>query len=119
LYEAGKAQNRPIAAATATAFLYLAWAILSGKYVTGPMAWNISTLYGTASVLTLGIIPFTVIFMRGTNNSLLSKVNMDAESADKSGVEIKRLISRWTAMNVIRSTLPLAGSIIGMTAAFL
>ena len=119
IYEAGKAQNPPIAAVTASAFLYLAWASRSGKNVAGPMAWEISTLYGTATFLTLGIIPFTLIFMRGNLNALVSKANMDAVSADKSGLEIQRLISKWIALNAIRSMLPLAGSVVGMIATFL
>jgi hypothetical protein len=118
-FETGKARNPPIAAATATAFLYLAWSIRSGKFVTEPAARNISALYGTATVLTLGIVPFTAVFMRATNNALVSKANMDAESANKSGDEIERLVNKWTTLNAIRSTLPLAGSILGITAAFL
>ena len=83
------------------------------------MAWEISTLYGTATLLTLGIIPFTLIFMRGNLSALVSKANMDAVSADKSGLEIQRLISKWIALNTIRSMLPLAGSVVGMIATFL
>lgn len=119
MFEAGKAQNPPIAAATVATFLYLAWSIRSGKHMTGPVARNISALYCTSAMLTLSIIPFTAGFMRTTNNSLLSKAQMDAASADKHGAEIKILIDKWTYLNAIRSTLPLAGGILGLAAVFI
>lgn len=117
MYNAGKAQNPLIAAGTASAFLYLAWSVQSGKHVIGPMGLSVSAMYLASALLVIGIVPFTLLFMQATNSALSSIAHMDADAADKSGSEIMNLFNKWNILNGIRSVFPLAGGVIGLTAA--
>ncbi|KIW31000.1 uncharacterized protein PV07_02685 [Cladophialophora immunda] len=117
IYEAGKAQNPPIAVITAAAYLYLAWSARRVVASLGPL----SLYYGSAAVLTLGIVPFTLIAMSATNNKLIR--HSDAASKGPStplqppgDEEVEGLIAKWTTLNGIRSLLPLAGGVLGAVA---
>ncbi|KIW86766.1 uncharacterized protein Z519_12552 [Cladophialophora bantiana CBS 173.52] len=116
IYESGKAQNPPIAAVAAVAYLYLAWTA-RGLAPTS----QLPLYYGSAAVLTLGIVPFTLIAMSSTNNKLmrhseaLSK-NPSASLQPSSDQEVDELVARWTVLNGIRSLFPLTGAILGVVA---
>jgi hypothetical protein len=73
IYQRGKSQNPPIAAATSSAFLYLTWSVRSGTALSRVARPNASVLYGLAAVLTVGIIPYTLAVMSTTNNAILAK----------------------------------------------
>jgi hypothetical protein len=113
VYEAGKTQNPPVAASTAAAFIYLAYS----ARLSAPKS-SIALYYGTAAVLTLGIVPFTLALMAPTNNKLIrysdrsgGETLMQAQNAD-----FDQLLGRWTTLNALRSLLPLAGGLIGLLA---
>lgn len=118
VYEAGKSQNQPVAGFTAAAFLYLAWSVRA----TGPplrLAYNAPGLYCTAAILTLSIIPYTIVAMRPTNGALLKIAKSADELSDRVKAEGFELLDRWTNLNGVRSLLPLAGGILGIIAATL
>lgn len=116
-YESGKSQNPPIAVLTASAFFYLAWSTRSGLPLFRQVARNTPTLYGTAAILTLGIMPYTIIAMSSTNNALLAKAKLVSEPTAQISMEIEELVSKWISLNVFRSLLPLAGGLLGIFAA--
>ncbi|RDW59114.1 hypothetical protein BP5796_12038 [Coleophoma crateriformis] len=110
-YAKGKSQNPPVAAVVATSFAYLAWAshrLRAGRSM---------QLYSIAALLTIGIVPYTILTMSSTNNKLLAKskkASSDAEitravspAEDK---ETSDLLKKWTFLNGIRSTMPLLGA---------
>ncbi|PYH46313.1 DUF1772 domain-containing protein [Aspergillus saccharolyticus JOP 1030-1] len=125
IYESGKAQNPPIAAATATAFVYLAWTVsraveppqllqrLSNSTSTvSPAAW-----YAAAAGLVLSIVPFTAVVMQGTNAALIRLSESPAELTAQEEMESRELLKRWGWLNGARSILPLAGGLVGIAAA--
>ncbi|KAJ5833269.1 hypothetical protein N7474_001580 [Penicillium riverlandense] len=119
VYEAGKAQNRPIAAITASAFFYLAWSVRSGAPLFRQAAYSQAGLYSAAAILTLGIVPYTIVAMSNTNNALLNMAKPKIELSDRNQAESVTLLDKWVNLNLFRSLLPLAGGLIGIAAAFM
>lgn len=67
--------------------------------------------YLGAMGLSMAIVPFTLIVMDPTNQALLAV----AEGASSLGLEaVGELLVRWKWMNLVRSLLPLAGSLLGL-----
>ncbi|KAB8078315.1 hypothetical protein BDV29DRAFT_166491 [Aspergillus leporis] len=117
LYNKGKAQAPPVAAATSAAFLYCAWAVRTSTTLAPLTPSNSSSLYCVAAALTLGIVPYTFGIMMGTNNQLMDKANSNWVADEKSSAEVESLLSRWLKLNVGRGLLPLAGCIVALIAA--
>ncbi|WQF87338.1 Putative anthrone oxygenase [Colletotrichum destructivum] len=66
--------------------------------------------YAAAGALSLAIVPFTLIVMSPTNNALLA----GAQGASTLGLsEITELLTRWRALNVVRSFISLAAAAVG------
>lgn len=76
-----------------------------------------SGLYIAAAALTVGIVPYTLVFMTGTNNALLKKAK--AESTSDADKEVSGLIKQWNSLNLGRSVFPLAGAICAIVATIL
>lgn len=73
--------------------------------------------YAVAGALTVGIIPFTLIFMHSTNNLLFRledeiKTNPKVTSLDTA----QKLVTKWSRMHLMRSCFPLAGALLGFNA---
>ncbi|PWY90381.1 DUF1772-domain-containing protein [Aspergillus sclerotioniger CBS 115572] len=117
-YNKGKTQNPPIAAATATAFLYLAWSVRAGGPLFRPTTYNLAGFYSTAAVLTVSIVPFTIATMRKTNNALMSLAQSSKDLSAAEETQSSDLLKRWVFLNGIRSLLPLVGAAVGMAAAW-
>ncbi|KAE8355655.1 hypothetical protein BDV28DRAFT_31061 [Aspergillus coremiiformis] len=115
-FENGRAQNPPIVALSAAAFLYLAWSVRPGSSGASHVPYNSALWYCAAAALTLGTIPFTLIVMNRTNEALAQKAKCDAESVNKDHEEVDRLVRKWKTLNGVRSLLPLLGCIAGVVA---
>lgn len=115
MYENGKTQNPPIAVAVAASFLYLAWSVRSGAPLFKQTAYSRSGLFSAAAVLTLGVVPYTLLAMASTNNALLEKAKSAPEISD---TETSRLIEKWTTLNAVRGYFPLAAAAVGLMASF-
>jgi hypothetical protein len=74
------------------------------------------TRYAAAGALTLSIIPFTLIFMHPTNQSLLQIASGGATAAVVNDDSVRALITKWAGLNLIRSLLPLGGAVVGLWA---
>ena len=108
MYVRGKTQNPPIAAVVAGSFSYLAWTLRS---VPG----NKAGLYGVAAVMTIAIVPWTLLLMNPTNRSLIEKAGAAVElKGDEE--EVQGLLRRWGNLNGIRSLFPLVGGVAGALA---
>lgn len=118
MYEAGKTQNPPIAAATASAFTYVAWSVRRNPTLFVSAAYGGFGMYTVAAVLTLSIVPYTIAAMKNTNNALLELADSKGDLLT-SRAEVERLLDRWITLNWIRSLLPLAGGLAGIAAALL
>lgn len=66
------------------------------------------------AVLTVAIVPYTMVFMGGTNE-VLHRVAGGLVNATQS--ETATLVRRWGALNIGRSFLPLIGALVS-TATF-
>jgi hypothetical protein len=108
MFSSGKTQNPPIAVVTAVSFSYLAWTLRS-------LPGNKARLYGAAAVMTIGIVPWTLLMMNPTNQKLLAKAD-NAAAVEGDENEVQDLLKRWTTLNGIRSLLPLLGSVTAVVA---
>ena len=110
LYNTGKAQNPPIAAITASSFLYLAWMACSQDATIysqlAEKSSSTSMFYCGAALLMLSIVLWTLVAMMSTNHQLASI----AGAGD--GV-----MGRWQVFNLIRGLFPLAGGVLGLVVA--
>jgi hypothetical protein len=73
--------------------------------------------YAVAGVLTVGIIPFTLIVMLSTNKLLFRleneiKTNSKVTTLDNA----RKLVTKWGRMHFMRSFFPLAGALLGFNA---
>jgi len=106
-FEAGFALAPPIAVATASSLGFCAWSaprLLTFGVPNG-------RLFAAAAVLTVSIVPFTIVFMSSTNDKLLSFAKKeDLTTAENQ--ESEALLKRWRYLNSVRSLLPLAGAFV-------
>ncbi|GIJ82143.1 hypothetical protein Asppvi_000646 [Aspergillus pseudoviridinutans] len=116
IYNTGKLQNPPIAAATAAVLFYLAWAVRDGTALSLLVGPNSSLLYAASGALTVGIVPFTLTFMMGTNRELEAKVGSKDE-IEATRTEVESLLERSGVLNAVRGGLPLVGAVAAALAA--
>lgn len=95
--------------------MYLAWQFRQGSSLYRKTVYSRSGLCLAAAAFTVGIVPYTLIRMSGTNNALLQR----AQSTEASSQEVSNLTERWSRLNFVRSLLPLAGAACGVVAVFL
>jgi hypothetical protein len=132
IYETGKRQNPPIAGLTAASFIYLA-VFSSRKSSSSPLLlfrgappYSRAGFYASAALLTLSIVPFTLIAMSSTNNALIDVCESQKQRGTGAGAEIvatdaqiEELFQDWVALNRVRSLLPLLASLTGIVVALL
>ncbi|GIK03439.1 hypothetical protein Aspvir_007508 [Aspergillus viridinutans] len=116
IYNAGKMQNPPLAAATAAVFFYLAWSVRDGTALSLVAGQNSSMLYAVSGLLTGGVIPFTLACIMGTNRALEAMVGSKDE-IEASRTEVGSLLERWGVLNAVRGGLPLVGAVVAALAA--
>jgi hypothetical protein len=98
MYAAGHDSLPAGTVVAATSLLYLAY----DSRAAGTTAWR---GYVTAAVLALGIVPYTLAVMMGTNNVLLGKAEEEEEKVEAQAASVKQLVDRWAMMNLGRSLL--------------
>lgn len=85
-----------------------------------PTATSSFTLYTAAAIVVPCVIPYTVFFMGGVNSKLQEKASSltDAsltdtavESGVAQGETVHQLVDKWLTLNLVRSLLPLFGSL--------
>lgn len=116
MYQRGHAHSPKIAILTSGAFVYLTWCASRAAGTRVPML-----LFGTAASLVTGIVPFTLLFMRPTNNALMARaaeedvlLHAPVQKPDQKSSE--QLFAHWATLTGIRGLLPLAGGILGLVA---
>lgn len=75
--------------------------------------------YAMAGVVTVGMIPFTLIVMLPTNNTLFEleggvKISAAVTSLDY----VRELVTKWGRMHLVRSLFPLLGATLGFNAVY-
>lgn len=135
LYNRGSRIFPGISAVSSLANLYALWALRDSPTPAPDIfgsSW--STCYLLAVGFTLGIAPFTGIFMQKTNAKLMAHAKRDdaaiAEGTEdmvlssqekakrtREDSEVIELLQHWSQLNLIRAALPLVGAGIGFYAA--
>lgn len=104
IYTRGKALGPRMALVSLAGYAYLAYDRRSqGQSYAG---------YIVAAVLSLGIMPYTIVFMSPTNNALLGVAGGATQTLGESAV--RELVSKWKDLNLVRSVFPLVGAVIGL-----
>lgn len=106
-FEAGIALAPPIAVATASSLGFCAWS--APKLLTFGVPND--RLFAAAALLTVSIVPFTIIFMGSTNDKLLRLAKKEDLTTSETQ-ESEALLKRWAFLNAVRSSLPLAGALV-------
>jgi hypothetical protein len=73
---------------------------------------NAWLLYALAGVVTVSIVPFTLIFMVSTNDTLF-QLEKDSRLTGSIGMSIetsKKLVTWWSRLHLMRSMMPLVGT---------
>ncbi|KAG9578227.1 hypothetical protein KCU77_g13097, partial [Aureobasidium melanogenum] len=111
-YQRGASQNPPIALGASASLGYLAWSLRNLRTPTS-IGLRPSALFAIAAVSTMAIVPFTIVFMRATNNRLLAlsaKAKKDEVSVSETE-DVEGLLERWTVLNSLRGVLPMVGAV--------
>ncbi|OBT77753.1 hypothetical protein VF21_03831 [Pseudogymnoascus sp. 05NY08] len=98
MYAAGHDSLPAGTVVAATSLLYLAY----DSRAAGTTAWR---GYVTAAVLAVGIVPYTLAVMMGTNNVLLGKAEEEDEKVEAQTALVKQLVDKWAVMNLGRSVM--------------
>ena len=110
MYHYGHQALPTLAVSTFALYLYTAFRRTRSKT---QQPWGI---FVTAGVVTLSMLPFTWIFMLATNNELFRLERVARSDPQVMGIdEAKGLVRHWSRLHFMRSLLPLAGAVIGMT----
>ncbi len=71
-------------------------------------------VFAVAGVTTMIMVPFTLIFMVPTNNTLF-RLQAESKAAPVASLgEAQELVTKWSRLHVVRSLFPLAGAILGL-----
>lgn len=104
IYDRGKVAAPGVAILSLLSYAYLAYSHYhEGREWKG---------FITAALLTIGIAPFTLIVMARTNNTLIGVANGAVVSVGDEAA--RQLVQKWGGLNLMRSLLPLAGSVVGL-----
>lgn len=94
--------------AFATSLLYASTAIY--KRAAG-RRW---VIFAVAGVTTMIMVPFTLLFMVPTNDTLF-RLGAERKAASVASLgEAQELVTKWSRLHVVRSLFPLAGAILGL-----
>ena len=120
MYDAGKAAGRPAGALAALAFFYLSYKSHTtsvSAFVDNRKAWG----YLTAGLLSIGIVPYTLVVIMPTNNKLFKKVD-ETRTLGK-GDEVVEvglgeetahiLVDWWGVLNLGRGVMLAASGVLG------
>lgn len=100
----------------------LAFSFLSYRFY-GTLNQPKAELYALSALITIGIVPYTLIAMRPLNKRLMTKAedanSMSAEELyadldDTKGKSAKQLLDLWATHNMARGMFPLAGAVLGL-----
>lgn len=78
-------------------------------------------MYAVASVITISIVPYTLLVMAAVNRRLFAKAReaivLGDEMVDDAEAGVKQLVDTWAMLNLGRGLLPLLGSLTAAWAA--
>ena len=118
VYDRGVSTSPPLALTSALMFSFVSY-----KWY-GTLNQPKAELYGLSALLTIGIVPYTLLVMLPTNKKLMNRAEeAEALSAEQQLIgakdtskdpSTKELLDRWATHNLARGLFPLAGSVLGL-----
>ncbi|KAH9926951.1 uncharacterized protein B0H18DRAFT_1004682 [Fomitopsis serialis] len=114
LYRTGARIAPATAVLAALAHLYLAYQSAAASPREG-------YAYLAAGVLTLSVVPYTLVSMMPTNKALLAVAESEGVGKDAAGdsadeARVVSLLWKWRGLNLVRSFGPAAGFLVGLLA---
>lgn len=108
VFDIGKSTAPPLAVLAAATLSYVAYTKynISGSDTT---QWRGLAI---AAAGTVGIVPFTLLFMGGINDKLITA--SDAVGKEVASESVRELVARWGRVNVVRSFLTLGATMVGI-----
>jgi hypothetical protein len=73
-------------------------------------------LYIAASVAVFGLVPYTRILMKSTNNELMRRAKVVKEAGEMKGQGTHEMVRKWGRYNFVRGLMVLAGAGLGLWA---
>ncbi|KAH6656482.1 hypothetical protein BKA67DRAFT_531752 [Truncatella angustata] len=104
-FNLGKAFMPPFAAAIAASYTAVAYTCF-----TRSLEWR---GFAAAGALTIGIVPFTILFILETVGELEGMIARGRQTAlkdDEDSEKVRTALGRWSRLNLARAVLPLAGT---------
>ena len=119
IYQIGKVSSPPSCLFTAGTFFYLSYCShpsFSHASIDSQIGWK---YYLAASACAGIVVPFTYVVLEKTSQELLRLEKIDGESLkDEDKTRVGMLLRRWKILNLIRSGMLAASTIIGFYPAF-
>ncbi|KAJ3809476.1 hypothetical protein EV368DRAFT_48170 [Lentinula lateritia] len=119
VYKRGKESIPFVAMSTSAAFVYAAYTVPNPLSLESIQRSKTLLLFG--GLLTVGIIPFTLMVMKSTNDALHAKAASVQRRSKEGSVTLlddgtKELARTWNILNFIRGLFPLAAAFTGICA---
>ncbi|KAH8598961.1 hypothetical protein B0O99DRAFT_683694 [Bisporella sp. PMI_857] len=114
MFARGKAQIPTVALISALSYSYLAYSSSSSA-----SSWSAKrTQYTIAGVLAVGLVPYTVLFMKGTNDKLFALIERISavggnEIVVEGGETVHSLVDWWAVLNLGRCVLLASAGVLG------
>lgn len=108
IFDKGHTQGPALAVSTSVIYCYVAWARETANESGKP--------YLLAAALTMGIVPYTWVFMWRTNTNLFDAVDQSrTKTLNITKGRAEDMIKQWTTLHGVRSLFPLAGALVGLS----
>ncbi|VDB95357.1 unnamed protein product [Peniophora sp. CBMAI 1063] len=119
-YARGETAMPPLAALSSVAYAYAALNVSNARFVTKGSfgAAHRSFLFAAASVLTIGVLPYTFFVMLGGIEKLVKGSEDEVEAKRVGGERAVRGVEAWRAQNWVRGVMGVVGSVCGVWASF-
>lgn len=120
MFWAGKSVGMPGGIVTALTYFYLAYATHTSS-ASSFLSDTTSIRYAVAGILSVGIVPFTLVFLNSTNVAIfkreeeVSKAEREGKSVQaRAGEESAQdLLRRWGTLNLGRAVVMLGSAVLG------
>jgi hypothetical protein len=117
IYDLGKLVSPTVGIASSSVWGYAAWF----SYTHAHRSSSDWKFYALAGLVTLSILPWTILVMMPTNLDLMKRAKATVEvEGEKDGAfkaESVKALDRWNVMNYVRAVPPMVGAWIGLYAA--
>lgn len=106
IYLRGRVQGPAVATVSGLLYAYAAYA--------RSQAGGSGRAPGIAGLVTVSIVPYTLVLMGRVNQKLLELAAAEPASSTAKSEGLRDLVIRWSRLNLIRGLFPLLGGVLGL-----